>query len=769
MLCKGVAASGASTRHGHREVRSTLFRLGGLYLLQCRFAEAERFLSRAVVAQKGLAMPGAIPDHKLLALYVAQLGVAYQGQGRFSEAEQALTLAVNLVQGVSGREHHDLLTHLLSLGKLYMAQGRYADAEPILKRARLIAQTSQSRVAQLSFPIITGQLGTLYADEGRYADAEPLLKWVVAHDDEVSQAEHLRADSLRPLGRLYVQQHRFAEAEPLLKRVLAIHERLYGRESPQLLFTLRDLATVYGNQSDLTRQESVLKRALAIDEKALSEGHPIPCHDLCALAYFYMRASRFAEAMPLLNRAVPISDRVGESPTTRYTTYKLRAMALVMLGRRADAVADFRVALESAERQQSLASGAEQDQAYVFGENASAFEMMVALQAELGDYDEALSAMERAQARTLIEQIDRRGVDLLTALPPEQAAALRSREAEARSRVSEVEQQLKFLDQRRDLTLDDRRQQANSLVQRLAQARLDYVEAYRDIRNASPAYRLNAGKDRKPITLATLRKWAAQRSLVLEYVIGGDQSFVLVVPPGESKVRIEALEVKADQSAKLGIDPGPLTSARLQSILSNANQTGVLQRISTPASDQSVVDQLNALLKILIPEQERKAVLAGGLKHLVVLPDGPLALLPFEALVFETGQDPVYLLDTGPPITYGPSATVLYNLSEQVGSTPTDREPVLAVGDPAYGDVGAGGSQYDIHLGCTDSALTLWRRGWPAEPTAAFRHGDAVGRPGFPRGWDQGRHLESSGGHRTRRALLVLRTSHSPSGLSWPH
>ncbi len=85
-------------------------------------------------------------------------------------------------------------------------------------------------------------------------------------------------------------------------------------------------------------------------------------------------------------------------------------------------------------------------------------------------------------------------------------------------------------------------------------------------------------------------------------MIGGERSFVLVVPPGESKVRIEALEVKADQAAKLGIDAGPLTSARLKFILTSMNQTGILQRISTPASDQSVVDQLNLLWKILIPE-----------------------------------------------------------------------------------------------------------------------------------------------------------------------
>ena len=63
-----------------------------------------------------------------------------------------------------------------------------------------------------------------------------------------------------------------------------------------------------------------------------------------------------------------------------------------------------------------------------------------------------------------------------------------------------------------------------------------------------------------------------------------------------------------------------------------------------------------------MPGAEREAILNGELKRLIVVPDGPLAYLPYEALVVERAADPVYLLDVGPPIAYGPSATILYNL-----------------------------------------------------------------------------------------------------------
>jgi CHAT domain-containing protein len=49
-----------------------------------------------------------------------------------------------------------------------------------------------------------------------------------------------------------------------------------------------------------------------------------------------------------------------------------------------------------------------------------------------------------------------------------------------------------------------------------------------------------------------------------------------------------------------------------------------------------------------------------------------------------------FLLDAGPPILYGPSATVLYNLMDRRMAAGTkDLEPVLTVGNPNYSALGA--------------------------------------------------------------------------------
>ena len=92
-----------------------------------------------------------------------------------------------------------------------------------------------------------------------------------------------------------------------------------------------------------------------------------------------------------------------------------------------------------------------------------------------------------------------------------------------------------------------------------------------------------------------------------------------------------------------------------------------------------------ALLKLLVPVREQKAILAGEYKRLIIIPDAAIAQLPFEALVVESDGEPQYLLDVGPTIQYAPSATVLMNLRErQEGSGATDALSVLTIGDCQY-------------------------------------------------------------------------------------
>jgi CHAT domain-containing protein len=206
------------------------------------------------------------------------------------------------------------------------------------------------------------------------------------------------------------------------------------------------------------------------------------------------------------------------------------------------------------------------------------------------------------------------------------------------------------------------------------------------------------------------------QGLLLEYFLGLKDGYVVVVPaPGESP-RIERLSIDETQAKILGVKPGPLTGDLMHAIL-NFNSGGGERKVGTARgrgldlmdddrdaaglailpllrrADHAMqaVDKLAALWQVLIPKTEREAIVSGKLQRLVIVPDGALAPLPFEVLVVESGAQPKYLLDAGPAIVGGPSATLLLNLSKERATVKNPQRQVLSVGDANYGPAASAG------------------------------------------------------------------------------
>ena len=304
---------------------------------------------------------------------------------------------------------------------------------------------------------------------------------------------------------------------------------------------------------------------------------------------------------------------------------------------------------------------------------------MVAWQTELGDAGEAFQAIERAHARSLLDQIGVGGADPTIGRTADERERLQQREGELRAQIAGLEKQA---------SLAKDADSKAKLQDELAQARNALYVHYRDARGSNPIYRNLISTGSGPPRLSQVQRRLAADGLLLAYLLGEEEGFVLVAGP--SSARVVKLFVPETEAKVLSVQAGPLTAQRLQAILIGPKGDGVVTRLadcSTRAGD--LTPKLAALWRVLVPETERRAVLEGKVKRLLIVPDGPLALLPFEALVVEEGKDPEHLLDAGPPIAYGPSATVLYNLAERPAAPPSpDREPVLAVGDPAYGEAG---------------------------------------------------------------------------------
>ncbi len=668
----------------HPDVAASLNNLAALYWRQGRYCEAEPLYEQALGIQRKV-LGGEHPD---VAASLNNLAVLYWSQGRYAEAEPLYKRALEIRRKVLPKEHPDVAASLHNLANLYWRQGRYCEAEPLYKQAlrmkrRVLGQEHPDVAASLH------NLALLYSDQGRYSEAELLYKQALEIRCKVLGQEHPDvAAGLNNLAVLYWSQGRYAEAEPLYKRALEIHRKVLPKEHPDVAASLHNLANLYWSQGRYAEAEPLYKQALRMKRRVLGQEHPSVAGSLNNLGSLYFDQGRYAEAEPLYNEAVRLARQGRCEPLTVARIWRNRAELHWHAQRKQEAVADLERALRTIEQQRVQVSGAELERAGFFGHWTGLFESMVAWQTELGNPAMVLDALERSRARSLLDQMATAGVDLLAGLAEQEAQRLRENEARAAGRVASLCKQLDLLPARRDMTEEQKEREEERLNEELRRARFEHVQAYAELRSASPVYRLAISNGQKPVSLQRLKQWVEQDgALLLEYLLGKDNGYLFLLPAGGDP-QVVRLGLNEQQAKALGVEPGPLTAQRMRAILARENKTGVLDHLrasDVPEEEQQAAAGLAVLWEVLIPESQRKVILEDEYDRLVVLPDGLLAQLPFETLVVEPADEPKYLLDVGPPILYGPSATVLVNLQERRGKAArANREPVLAVGDCLY-------------------------------------------------------------------------------------
>jgi CHAT domain-containing protein len=188
---------------------------------------------------------------------------------------------------------------------------------------------------------------------------------------------------------------------------------------------------------------------------------------------------------------------------------------------------------------------------------------------------------------------------------------------------------------------------------------------------------------------------------MLSYLVGTERSVVFVVPPGGRGVEAVTLDIPAEVGSILGVKPGPLTAAILRTVLAGDSTAGpdggLFYDLSTSSRGSTVVGRrpprapearLHALWRVLLPRGVWDQV--GDAAEVVIVPDGPLHFLPFEALVVDTvrtADGVTYWLDDGPPIRYAGSATALVNITRRPAARvvrAADGPMILSLSDPIF-------------------------------------------------------------------------------------
>jgi CHAT domain-containing protein len=157
----------------------------------------------------------------------------------------------------------------------------------------------------------------------------------------------------------------------------------------------------------------------------------------------------------------------------------------------------------------------------------------------------------------------------------------------------------------------------------------------------------------QPIELSKLQQMLQPDEVIVEYALASPRSHCLLIDKNE----IRAIALPDRDRVEALVD----------------------RYLAQVRSKKSAQEPARELYSVLL-EPVTKDIKA---RHLIVVPDGKLHLLPFDALIDRRGD---YVL-ARTVVTYSPSATVLHLLRTQPENRATD-VPLLAVGDVPYQEGG---------------------------------------------------------------------------------
>lgn len=620
------------------ELASTLNNLGLVALGRFDLSKAKGLLEGALALRERLA-PGALDVSKSLSnlsLLRLREGNAVEAQAL---AEQALVIVSRLAPG-----NLAVAYNLNNLGEIALGRGDLAQAEAYYRRGLAAAEAIPSGASlavalHINVAISSYYRGDLDAAETGYKNALDLATKVTPDSDAVALI-------LMNLGEVARDRGDWVRAEDLDRKALNLFERL-DPGGVKVGEPLDNLATLALDRGDLIAAQRYAQNVLAVFERG-PHGTPNEARAHATLGRTYLLQGRLDDAERHLGQALAIIAR--QSPETEREAVVLDALADVQRRRgnpeAARALLD--QALQALDAQGSRLGGSAVARAGFGARHRATYRRAIDLHLAMGRQRGAFQLLERSRAQALLAMLAQR--DLLAPDVPTEL------EMERRRAGAEYERTLTQLAQAPEAD----QHAVDRLLTQLNDLRAEREAIAERIRLVAP--RTGALRHPRALDVSAARATLDRGTLLLSYSVGQQETLLFVVTDPELGKR---------QSDELAVFKLPVGEEMLR-----REVEAYRNLLGSKATSSSSLRQQGVLLY-----QQLLAPAAGFLQRadrLLVIPDGPLHLLPFAALRSRRG----YLAESKPVHTVL-SATVYAELKR--ARAPHGRGILVAFGDPVSG------------------------------------------------------------------------------------
>jgi CHAT domain-containing protein/tetratricopeptide (TPR) repeat protein len=644
----------------------------GFGRIQQEQESAQRLYGRAITLLERLA-----PDSMLFARVLTISGrIERDLEARLARFERALALLERLAP--QGAEMASLLSGFATAAD---AHGDAARALELHRRGLALVERSAPGTRRHASGL--SALGTYWLNRGDPAAAEPLLRRALEIDERLAPGSVFVGIHLLNLSDLYRSRRDLASAEAYVRRALQLTER-YDPAGDTTGAALSHLGRIQQDRGDLAGSEETLRRALAVMSAAsprrapdtrqslgetlarrgkLDEAQALYRQNLedarAGNGSHYGVADAHYELGALAARRGDLADaeqqhraalglRRVQQPGSVWLAESCHSLGrvLVRLGRDAEALALHQEALAALETQGRRLGGSGEALARFRAHYQEYYRDLEELLLRLGREPDAFDVVERARARAMVALLATRDLGSGTEVPEELERARRAADGEHDRLFRALQDPETDAGKRADLT------------RRLSDAIRAQEHTRARIRAAAP--RAAALRDPAPLDLAGVRRSLGVGTLLLAFSLGPDGGRVYAVGPGPDDFAVRAIP---------GRDVLRDEVHRFREALGTHLTT--LGRAAVDARCRALV----RMLLEPVSEPLRRA------ERVLIVPDGPLYLLPWAALRDPTGGR--YLVERA-SVNVASSATLYDMLTRKSPDGAGSGAMAVGFGDPAY-------------------------------------------------------------------------------------
>jgi CHAT domain-containing protein len=620
------------------KIAASCMGLGSLYAVTGNYYQALIHTNRSLAVK----VDSLGADHIDTGVNYYNSGTAHMNYGEYENAMDAYQKALPVYLKHHGEEHQRVSSLYVNMGILYDKRGESEKAlEYYLRSVEIDRKLYGDDFYLLAYNYYN--MAISYVNLHRNELAETYYHKTIALSD-ANQLYQLLATAHYGLGNIEAEKEHYEEAIALYQQSIDLFLKHFGNDFPGMNHSYRAMAKALAQQGAYQRSIEYLQQTLNLLARNFGSHHPFTGATYQQLASVHLKQHQFEAALEAIKRGYSalLKESIVKEQAHSPDAYSDQQVLLDLVREEAriletkyhvsDDLADLELALSTLRRAIDFIDQIRKgfildDSKLLLQEEATAtFEQAISasfkLHVQTGEdkyLDDMFEFMEKSKATLLAETLQSNALSNIQGIPD----SVLVEESRIKRKISFVESQLTGT----DINID-------SIQNELFILRRRYDTLAEHIAETYPKYyQLKYQVDTKK--LDDVKLMLAPSQAVLTYFLGHDYWYVLAIAQnGINAIQIDSANIKESDVIKF------------REMLADAQYPWDNQ-LANRLFSNLVADPLEGL---------------GQFDRLIVVPDGLLGHISFDALTLNPSDKPIFAV-TEYAISYTPSVTML-GLSE---------------------------------------------------------------------------------------------------------